>query len=45
MEAKNIKKTANLNGWHTNTDLGCDVKTLLRSDVRMKTGKGYQGVF
>ena len=32
-------------GWHTNTDLGCDVKTLLRSDVRMKTGKEYQGVF
>lgn len=31
-------------GWHTNTDLGCDVKTLLRSDVRMKVGKEYQGV-
>lgn len=32
-------------GWHKNTDLGCDIKTLLRSDVRMKTGKEYQGVF
>ena len=32
-------------GWHTNTDLGCEVKTLLRSDVRMKVGKEYQGVF
>ena len=31
-------------GWHKNTDLGCDVKTLLRSDVRMKTSKEYQGV-
>ena len=28
----------NENVWNTNTDLGCDVKTLLRSDVRMKTG-------
>ena len=44
MEAKNIKNS-NLNGWHTNTDLGCDVKTILRSDVRMKVGKDYQGVF
>ena len=31
-------------GWHTNTDLGCDVKTILRSDVCMKTGKTYPGV-
>ena len=30
--------------WHSNTDLGCDVKTILRSDKRMKTGKEYQGV-
>ena len=30
--------------WHANTDLGCDVKTLLRSDVRVKVGKSYQGV-
>lgn len=31
-------------GWYSNTDLGCEVKTILRSDVRMKTGKEYQGV-
>ena len=34
----------NLTGWHTNTDLGCDLKTILRSDRRMKHGKDYQGV-
>ena len=32
-----------LQGWHTNTDLGVDVKTILSSDRRMKTGKVYQG--
>ena len=32
-------------GWHTNTELGCDVKTLLRSNVRMVVGKEYQGIF
>ena len=32
-------------GWKTNTDLGCDVKTILRSDRRMKVGKEYQGIF
>ena len=31
-------------GWHSNTDLGCDVKTILRSDRKMKVGKEYQGV-
>ena len=41
----NANETAGRNGWHTNTDLGCDVKTLLRSDMRMKVGKDYQGVF
>ena len=44
MEAKNNKKTVNRKGWHTNTDLGCDVKTILRSDRTMKTGKDYPGV-
>ena len=43
MEAKNIKN-ANINCWHTNTDLGCDVKTILRSDMRMKEGKEYLGI-
>jgi len=31
-------------GWHANTELGCDVKTILRSDRRMQTGKEYPGV-
>ena len=31
-------------GWHPNTHLGCDVKTILRSDMRMKVGKEYHGV-
>ena len=45
MEAKNIQsKSVNLKGWHKNTDLGCDLKTLLRSDRMMKVGKAYQGV-
>ena len=30
--------------WHANTDLGCNVKTLLRSDKRAKAGKSYPGV-
>ena len=30
--------------WHVNTDLGCDVKTFLRSDRRLQTDKGYLGV-
>lgn len=32
-------------GWNPNTHLGVDVKTLLRSDVRMVVGKEYQGTF
>ena len=31
-------------GWHPNTHLGVDVKTLLRSDSKMKAGKNYQGI-
>ena len=34
-----------VDGWHTNTDLGCDVKTILRSNRKMQVGKEYQGVF
>lgn len=33
-----------LQGWNRNTDLSVDVKTLLRSDVRMRVGKDYQGI-
>ena len=31
-------------GWHPNTHLGVDVKTLLRNDKLMRIGKEYQGV-
>ena len=31
-------------GWNPNTHLGCDLKTLLRSDECMRIGKAYQGV-
>ena len=31
-------------GWHANTELGCDVKTLLRSDKRMLVNKEYPGI-
>ena len=31
-------------GWHTNTELGVDLKTILRSDRRAKVGKSYTGV-
>ena len=33
-----------LQGWNRNTDLAVDLKTLLRSDTYMNTGKEYQGV-
>lgn len=31
-------------GWHPNTHLSVDLKTLLRSDSKMKVGKNYQGI-
>lgn len=31
-------------GLHKNTELGCDLKTILHSDQRMKPGKAYRGV-
>ena len=31
-------------GWHANTELGCDVKTMLRNDKRMLVNKAYPGV-
>lgn len=31
-------------GWHRNTELAVDLKTILHSDKRMQTGKEYQGV-
>lgn len=54
MEAKNIHSNKPrlvgsiieemLQGWYKNTDLAVDLKTILRSDRRMQTGKEYQGV-
>ena len=40
----NANESTNFDGWNPNTDLGCVVKTMLRSDRRMQTGKDYQGV-
>ena len=31
-------------GWHPNTHLSVDLKTLLRSDSKMKAGMNYQGI-
>ena len=42
---KVFKCSANKKGWHANTDLGCEVKTILRSDCKMKVNKEYQGIF
>ena len=33
-----------LKGWNRSTELCCDLKTILRTDSYMKTGKEYQGV-
>ena len=34
----------NHEGWNRNTDLSVDLKTILRSDRTMKTGKDYHGI-
>ena len=41
-----MSKKSNLNryGWNRNTDLSVSLKTILRRDHMMKTGKEYQGV-
>ena len=45
MEAKNIQsKKANGQGWHRNTELCIDLKTILTSDRRARMRKDYQGV-
>ena len=45
MGTKNIhSKNADQKGWHRNTDLAVNLKTILRSDRTMKTGKEYPGV-
>ena len=40
----NVNDPANEQSWNHNTELAVDLKTILRSDRRMKTGKEYQGV-
>jgi len=37
-------QNSNLEGWHRNTDLSVNLKTILYSDRKMKAGKDYQGV-
>lgn len=45
MEEKNIyPRRADHEGWHPCTELSVDVKTLLRTDRRILTGKEYLGV-
>lgn len=39
-----IQKKHNRRGWNTNTVLSCVLKTMLRSDRTMKSGKEYLGV-
>ena len=40
----NANESAAQKGWHRHTELSVDLKTMLRSDKRMQTGKDYQGV-
>ena len=44
MEAQDIKNNADRRGWHHNTHLGVNVKTVLNNDRIMRVGKDYQGV-
>ena len=37
-------ETPERQGWKKNVELCVDVKTYLQGDLRMKAGKGYQGV-
>jgi hypothetical protein len=37
-------QNSNLEGWHRNTDLAVNLKTILYSDRKMKPCKDYQGV-
>ena len=37
-------QNSNHEGWHRNTDLSVNLKTILRSDRKMKPCKDYQGV-
>ena len=39
-----LSKKPSLEGWHKNTDMGCDLKTVLSSDEHMQAGKEYRGL-
>ena len=38
------KRALKKQGWHRNTELGVDLKTILRTDSYARTGKTYPGV-
>ena len=44
MKQIKFKKSSNEQVWNPITHLGVDLKTLLRSDSKMKAGKDYQGI-
>ena len=45
MEEQNyFSKKSSHEGWHKSTELGCDLKTILRNDARMRIGRTYQGM-
>lgn len=44
MEENIYFKKADHEGWHRDTELACDLKTILSSDTRIKTGREYRGV-
>jgi hypothetical protein len=44
MKKIKFKESSNEQVWNPNTHLSVDLKTLLRSDSKMKAGKEYQGV-
>ena len=44
MKQIKFEESSNEQVWNPNTHLGVDLKTLLRSDSKMKAGKDYQGI-
>lgn len=38
------ERASQKHGWHKNTDLAVNLKTVLHSDTSMRTGRDYQGV-
>ena len=44
MKQIKFEESSNEQVWNPNTHLSVDLKTLLRSDSKMKAGKDYQGI-